>query len=200
MPLAGILMRKGAKPWLLLFAGLSITSYALWMMSNFNLQADFYSIALPRLVQGLGLGLFFVPLSTAAFFNVPVEQMGNASGVFNLVRNLGGSFGVAFSATLLSQRAQVHQTFLSERITPYNPAFREAYQRTHHFLQMNHSAAAPSTGGLAFLYQEVLRQASILSFNDTFYALSIATVILIPLTLLLRKGRSGAASSETGRH
>jgi hypothetical protein len=65
---------------------------------------------------------------------------------------------------------------------------------------MNHSAEAPSTGGLAFLYQEVLRQASILSFNDTFYALSIATVILIPLTLLLRKGRSGAASSETGRH
>jgi len=129
-----------------------------------------------------------------------VEQMGNASGVFNLVRNLGGSFGVAFSATLLSQRAQVHQTFLSERITPYNPAFREAYQRTHHFLQMNHSAAAPSTGGLAFLYQEILRQASILSFNDTFYALSIATVILIPLTLLLRKGRSGAASSETGMH
>ena len=200
MPLAGILMRKGAKPWLLLFAGLSITSYALWMMSNFNLQADFYSIALPRLVQGLGLGLFFVPLSTAAFFNVPVEQMGNASGVFNLVRNLGGSFGVAFSATLLSQRAQVHQTFLSERITPYNPAFREAYQRTHHFLQMNHSAAAPSTGGLAFLYQEVLRQASILSFNDTFYALSIATAILIPLTLLLRKGRSGGASSGAGIH
>jgi len=200
MPLAGILMRKGVKPWLLLIAGLGITSYALLMMSDFNLQGNFYSIAFPRLIQGFGLGMFFVPLSTAAYFNVPVEQMGNASGVFNLVRNLGGSFGVAFSTTLLSQRAQVHQTFLSERITPYNPAFREAYRRAHDLLQMNHSAAAPSTGGLAFLYQEILRQASILSFNDTFYVLSIATAILIPFAFLLRKGRSGAASSGTALH
>ena len=126
--------------------------------------------------------------------------MGNASGVFNLVRNLGGSFGVAFSATILSQRSQVHQTFLSENITPYNHAFQEAYQRTHNFLQMNHAAAPPSTGGLAFLYQEVLRQASMLSFNDTFYVLAIATAILIPLAFLLRKGRPGAAAPEAGMH
>ncbi|MGA2404342.1 MAG: DHA2 family efflux MFS transporter permease subunit, partial [Syntrophobacteraceae bacterium] len=123
MPLAGILMKKGIKPRYILIVGLALSAYALLMMSNFNLQADFYSISMPRLVQGLGLGLFFVPLAAAAYVNVPVQQMGNASGVFNLVRNLGGSFGVAFSATLLSQRAQVHQTFLSENITPYNPAF-----------------------------------------------------------------------------
>jgi DHA2 family multidrug resistance protein len=67
MPLSGILMRRGIKPWLLLTAGLSITSCALWMMSNFNLQGDFYSITLPRLIQGIGLGMFFVPLSTAPF-------------------------------------------------------------------------------------------------------------------------------------
>jgi DHA2 family multidrug resistance protein len=126
--------------------------------------------------------------------------MGNASGIFNLVRNLGGSFGVAFSATLLSQRTQVHQTFLSERITPYNPAFREAYRRAHDFLQMNHSASAPSTAGLGSIYQEILRQASMLAFNDIFYILSIATATLIPLTLILRKGRSGAASSGTAMH
>jgi DHA2 family multidrug resistance protein len=65
---------------------------------------------------------------------------------------------------------------------------------------MDHSAAAPSTGGLAVLYQEILRQASMLSFNDTFYALAIATATLIPLTLLMRKGRSGAPSSGAGIH
>jgi len=199
MPLAGILMRKGIKPRFLLIAGLGITSYALWMMSNFNLEADFYSIALPRLIQGLGLGLFFVPLATAAYVNIPVEKMGNASGIFNLVRNLGGSFGVAFSATVLAQRAQFHQTFLSENITPYNPAFQTAFQRTHHFLEMNHSADT-STAGLAFLYQEVMRQANMLSFNDTFYILAIGTAILIPLTFFLRKGRAAAASPGTGIH
>jgi len=200
MPLAGILMKKGVKPWLLLIAGLGTASYALWMMSNFNLQGDFFSIALPRLIQGFGLGLFFVPLAAAAYVNVPVEQMGNASGIFNLVRNLGGSFGVAFSTTLLSQRTQVHQTFLSEHITPYNPAFQEAYQRTLNLLEMNQSGAASSTKGLAFLYQEVLRQASMLSFNDSFYILAIGTGILIPLTLLLRKGRPGEAPSGVEMH
>ncbi len=199
MPLAGILMRKGIKPRFLLILGLGTTSYALWMMSNFNLQADFFSIAMPRLIQGLGLGLFFVPLATAAYVNIPVEKMGNASGIFNLVRNLGGSFGVAFSATVLAQRAQFHQTFLSENITPYNPAFQAAYRRTQDLLQMNHSAAT-QPAGLAFLYQEVMRQANMLSFNDTFYLLSIGTAILIPLTFFLRKGRADAGSPGSGIH
>jgi DHA2 family multidrug resistance protein len=200
MPLVGIMIKKGVKPWTLLATGLGLASGALWMMSNFNLQGDFYSIALPRLIQGLGLGMFFVPLGAAAFVNVQVERMGNASAVFNLVRNLGGSFGVAFSTTLLSQRAQVHQTFLSEHVTPYNRAFQEAYQRVHNFLQMSNSGVGQSTGGLAFIYQEILRQASILSFNDTFFILATATGLLIPLTLLFRRGRAGAASSGAGMH
>jgi DHA2 family multidrug resistance protein len=201
MPVAGILMRKGIKPGYLIVVGLCISAYALSMMSNFSLQGDFYSIALPRFIQGLGIGLFFVPLAGAAFINIKMEQTGNASGIFNLVRNLGGSFGVAFSTTLISERSQFHQTFLSEHISPYNPAFREAYQRTYGFLSTNQSTAAPSAGGLAFLYQEVLRQASMLSFNDAFYALSIATAVLVPLGFLLKKQRPGATSSPgTGVH
>ena len=199
MPIAGALMKKGARPWIILLAGLTITSYALYMMSHFDLQADFYSIAAPRLVQGVGLGMFFVPLAAATFVNVSVEKMGNASGVFNLMRNLGGSFGVAVSATILDQRAQVHQTYLSEKITPYNPAFRNAYSHAAGFMKMNHMAS-PSKGGLSFIYGEVLRQASMLSFNDTFFVLSIATAILIPLTLFLRKDSSGGGSPTAGMH
>jgi DHA2 family multidrug resistance protein len=200
MPFAAALMRKGAKPWLLLLIGLSIVSYALWMMSNFNLEGDFFSIALPRLIQGCGLGLFFVPLSAAAFADVGLEQMGNASAVFNLVRNLGGSFGVAFATTVLSQRSQVHQTFLSERITPFNPAFREALQRAQSLLQMHNSGTGTLTDGLVFLYQEILRQASMLAFNDTFYLLAATTTALIPLTLLLRRRGAATDSAGAGMH
>lgn len=191
MPVAGILMRKGAKPRHLLIVGLAVTAYSQWLMSQFNLQADFASIAWPRFVQGFGLGLFFVPLSAATYANIPREQTGNASGIFNLVRNLGGSFGVAFSTTLLSQRAQVHQNFLSERITPFNPAFQENYKRVMNFLQQK-DGGEQSTGSLVYWYQEIMRQASMLSFNDTFFMLSIATAILIPVTFLLRRGRAGA--------
>ncbi len=194
MPIAGFLMKKGVKPWLILLPGLSITSYALFMMSGFNLQAGFFSIALPRLIQGVGLGGFFVPLAAATYVNIPIEQMGNASGVFNLLRNLGGSFGVALSSTILSQRAQFHQTMLSQNITSYSPAFQSAYQHALTFTQRNHMAAS-SKGALAFVYGEVLRQASMLSFNDTFYVLAIATAAMTPLTLFLRKGSSGSAAA-----
>jgi DHA2 family multidrug resistance protein len=194
MPTAGFLMKKGVKPWLILLPGLSITSYALFMMSGFNLQAGFFSIALPRLIQGVGLGGFFVPLAAATYVNIPIEQMGNASGVFNLLRNLGGSFGVALSSTILSQRAQFHQTMLSQNITSYSPAFQSAYQHALTFTQRNHMAAS-SKGALAFVYGEVLRQASMLSFNDTFYVLAIATAAMTPLTLFLRKGSSGSAAA-----
>jgi len=199
MPVAGILLKKGVKPRYLLIIGLAITAYAQWLMSQFNLQADFASVAIPRAVQGLGLGLFFVPLSAAAYVNITREQTGNASGVFNLVRNLGGSFGVAFSTTILSQRAQVHQTFLSEHITPYNPALRDAWQQMSNVLQMHHLDASGPSGGLAVIYREVQRQASMLSFNETFFCLAIATFFLIPLTLLLRRGRS-AQLTETTAH
>ncbi len=190
MPMSGILMKKGVKPRHLLVVGLAITAYAHWLMAHFNLEAGFWAISIPRFVQGLGLGMFFVPLSAAAYVNISNEQMGNASGIFNLVRNLGGSFGVAFSTTILSQRAQFHQTMISERITPYNHAFQGYYQQICDFLRMNHPDAPCPTGGLAFIYRDVLRQASMLSFNDTFYILAAATAVLVPITFLLRRGRA----------
>lgn len=199
MPVTGVLMKKGIKPRHLLILGLAISAYAQYLMAQFNLEANFSAIAWPRFVQGFGLGLFFVPLSAATYMGISKEQVGNASGIFNLMRNLGGSFGVAFSTTVLAQRAQVHQTFLSENITPYNPTFQAAYQRMHQFFQMNHPEAATQNGTLASIYQEVLRQANMLSFNDTFYLLAFLTAILIPLTFLLRRGKA-AAPADAGMH
>jgi DHA2 family multidrug resistance protein len=187
MPIAGILLRKGVNPRYLLAIGLTVMSYAIWLMSYFNLQADFVSIAMPRLIQGLGLGLFFVPVTTATFMNIPKEETGNASGIFNLLRNLGGSFGVAISSTMLAQRTQLHQTFLVENITPYQPAFQIRYEQILEWLKLHQPSLAYHKGVMAFIYQDILRHASILAFNDSFRVLAIATAFLVPLTLLIRK-------------
>jgi DHA2 family multidrug resistance protein len=192
MPIAGILMRRGVRPRNLLALGLAIMASSIWMMSRFNLEASFVDIALPRLTQGFGLGLFFVPLATATYMTIPREAMGNASGIFNLLRNLGGSFGVAFSATLLSQRAQFHQNFLVEHVTPYNPAFQIRYEQILQWLRMHHADMANSTTVLALVYREVLRQANMLAFNDTFWILAWMTAALVPLSLLFRRGAGGA--------
>lgn len=187
MPISGMLMKRGMNPRTLLAIGLATMAYALWLMAGFNLEAGFLAITWPRVVQCFGLGLFFVPLATATYVNIPREQMGNASGIFNLVRNLGGSFGVAFSTTVLSQRAQWHQNFLVEHITPYRSGFQIRYQEIVHWLQTYHADLANSTTALAVVYREVLRQASMLAFNDTFWVLAWMTAALIPLTLLFRK-------------
>ncbi len=187
MPVAGILMKKGVSPRSLLAIGLMASSYALWLMGGFTLDASFTDIALPRVVQAFGLGLFFVPLSAATYVNIPKEKIGNASGIFNLVRNLGGSFGVAFSTTLLAQRAQAHQSYLVEHVTPYNPNFRAYYNQLSEWIQSQHPQLAGPAFQLAVIYREVLKQANMLAFNDAFRALALGAAVLIPLTLLFKK-------------
>ncbi|NLI33259.1 MAG: DHA2 family efflux MFS transporter permease subunit [Deltaproteobacteria bacterium] len=201
MPVAGILMKKGVNPRNLLAIGLTIAAYSLWLMSGFALDGSFMTFTWPRVVQAVGMGLFFVPLSAATYVGIPREEMGNASGIFNLLRNLGGSFGVAFSTTVLAQRSQVHQSFLVENITPYNKAFQSFYAQLTEWFQMNqtHIHALPDKAAMAVTYREVLRQASMLAFNDTFWLLAIGTAVLVPLTLIFRRARAPAAPME-GMH
>jgi DHA2 family multidrug resistance protein len=194
MPVAGLLMKRGVSPRSLLALGLCSLACAIWLMSGLNLEAGFFAICLPRIIQGVGLGLFFVPLATAAFMNIPREEIGNASAIFNLLRNLGGSFGVAFSTTILSQRAQLHQNFLVEHITPYQPSFQMHYQQIVQWLERHRAGLADPDLPLAVIYEEVLRQAEMLAFNDAFRLLAWLTVFLVPLALLFHKApRAGPA-------
>lgn len=201
MPIGGVLMKKGVKPRRLLVLGLLTMAFSLWLMSGLNLNADFLAIAWPRLVQGFGLGLFFVPLAAATYVNIPKEQMGNASGIFNLIRNLGGSFGVAAATTLLSQRSQVHQTFLVENITPFSPPLREYGQYFLKLLPGHDPLAQQSHQVLAGIYREVLRQAGMLAFNDVFWLFALLTAMVAPLTIFLRRAKgAGAADAIEALH
>jgi DHA2 family multidrug resistance protein len=187
MPVAGVLMRKGVNPRTLLALGLMIMAYSMWLMSAFNLNASFFAISWPRVVMGFGIGLFFVPLAASTFVGISKEETGNASGIFNLLRNLGGSFGVAIGTTVLARRAQVHQNILVENVTPYSLAFQGYYAQVRQWLESHDPSASFGRGPLAAVYQEVLRQANMLAFNDAFLLLGWITAILLPLTLLMKK-------------
>ena len=180
-------MKKGVNPRNLLAFGLITTAFSMWLMSGFNLEASFFAISWPRVVMGLGMGLFFVPLAASTFVGISKEKTGNASGIFNLLRNLGGSFGVAISTTVLARRAQVHQNFLVENVTPYSQTFQTYYEQIREWLASHYPSASFGHGPLAAVYQEVLRQASMLAFNDSFWILSGITALLLPLALLLKK-------------
>ena len=111
-------------PKVLLAFGIIVNAYATYLMSNFSLNADFYTVIWPRIVLGVGMGFFFIPLTTMTMSGIKKEDMGNASAIYNLLRNLGGSFGVAFVTTVLSRRAQFHQTHLVEHLTPFDRAYQ----------------------------------------------------------------------------
>lgn len=189
MPITGILLRFfDARK--ILVVGLMIGSYAVYMMSQLSLDASFTNILIPRIVQGVGVAFFFVPLMTATMSTIPKEQMGNATGMFNLLRNLGGSFGTAFVMTQLSRRAQFHQSMLSEKLNIYNFSFVMAYERTSELLKRTFAAGtATAQSSLEMIYNMTLRQAMMYSFADMFYLLCILNLCILPLAFLLNNTR-----------
>lgn len=189
MPLAGRLVTKVNPKGLLVF-GIVVSAYSTFLMSRFNLHADFNTIIWPRIVLGIGMGFLFIPLTTLTMSSVSREEMGNASAIYNLLRNLGGSFGVAFVTTIISRRAQFHEVRLADHLTPFDRNYQIAAGNAAQALQLQ--GLDPGTagqGGLAMIYGQMLRQASMISFNDAFYLLSVLMVCILPLVLLMRAGK-----------
>ncbi|MFZ5997007.1 MAG: DHA2 family efflux MFS transporter permease subunit [Nitrospirota bacterium] len=192
MPIAGRLVNKVNPKGLLAF-GIVVSAYSAYLMSRFSLSADFATLIWPRVVLGVGMGFLFIPLTTLTLSTIRREHMGNATAIYNLLRNLGGSFGVAFVTTMLARRAQFHQMRLVEHLTPYDITYQAAVQQSARLLEDRGVGGILSEqGALGIIYRELLRQASMLSFNDAFFMVSIIMISILPLVLLMRKGKGGA--------
>jgi MFS transporter, DHA2 family, multidrug resistance protein len=190
LPLAGSLVNK-INPKALLSFGIAVNAYATYLMSNFSLEADFSTVIWPRIVLGVGMGFFFIPLTTMTMSGIRKEDMGNASAIYNLLRNLGGSFGVAFVTTVLSRRAQFHQNRLVENLTPFDQTYQIFSEQSAQFLQYRGMENSLSDqGALGTMYRELLRQASMLSFNDAFRIVSIIMLCVLPLVLFMKRAKT----------
>jgi len=193
LPIAGNLVNRINPKYLLAF-GITVNAYATYLMSNFNLHADFHTVIWPRIVLGVGMGFFFIPLTTMTMSGIRREEMGNASAIYNLLRNLGGSFGVAFVTTVLSRRAQFHQNHLVEHLTPFDSAFQMFSEQGAKFLHYRGFwESAAEYGSLGMIYRELLRQASMMAFNDAFFLVCIIMSCVLPLVIFMRRAKPGAA-------
>jgi MFS transporter, DHA2 family, multidrug resistance protein len=191
LPVAGRLVTKINPKGILMF-GIAVSAYSTYLMSNFNLYADFNTVIWPRLVLGIGMGFLFIPLTTLTFSTIKKENMANATAIYNLLRNLGGSFGVAFVTTVISIRSQVHQARLVEHLTPFDHSYQSAADMGARVFQYKGLSTLSEQGGLAYLYNQTLRQASMMSFNDAFHLLSVFLICILPLVLLMRRGKQEA--------
>jgi len=197
MIIIGRLVGKIDSRYLIMF-GFTVLAFSTYLFSDINLQISMGSIVWPSIISGLAMGFVFVPLTTTAMGTLSNEQMGNASGVFNLMRNTGGSIGIAAMTTLLSRQAQVHQAAIASHLTPYDPMFQQRVQQIQNALSHQMNPAMASQQAYATIYGTAVRQAMVMSYIDNFRILAFLCVLCIPAALLFkrvraRKGAGGAA-------
>jgi DHA2 family multidrug resistance protein len=194
MPVVGALSgRVDAR--LLITAGLIGTAIAMFHLSGFDLSVDYSTLAWARVYQSLGLALLFIPINTAAYQGVPPEKNANASAIINMMRNIGGSVGIAILDTYIARREQANQVTLIRHVTPYSPQTDRMLSLLEHaFIAAHSSAVGALHQAQAELYAIVQQQAALLSYLQSFWLVGAMLVAMIPMVLLLRRPVSGAAA------
>jgi DHA2 family multidrug resistance protein len=184
----------------LLGVGCVLNAVSTWWMSEVTLGVDYWSLAWPRFVQGIGIGFIFVPLNTVALANIQREKMGNATVLLNVVRNLGGGIGVAVMATLLARRGQEHQNLMVSHVYAGDPETAERLRMwTNHFTAQGADPFTAEKRAMGALYHEVTQQAQLLAVADVFWLLFVlfcASIVLMPL---LRRVHIAPVRSAAGR-
>ncbi|WP_028576201.1 DHA2 family efflux MFS transporter permease subunit [Desulfomicrobium escambiense] len=189
LPFVGKMTERIDARFLLCF-GLTVSGLSLVFMSHFTLQIDIGTAILGRNIQAIGIAFFFVPLSFLTMSSLSRASMNNASALFSLLRNLGGSFGTAFVTTLLARRAQIHQSHLVEHLTPYDPAFTQARDALQHYMGLDPIEAA------GLIYRSMQQQAGYMAYVDVFHVQAMLFFGLAVFMWILRRPDHGGHMPE----
>lgn len=190
MPFVGAVISRhdGRK---VVLAGLLIGAFSMYLMQQFTLEASYWDFVWPRVILGLGLAMIFVPLTTVTLSTIPRDEMGNATGIFNLLRNIGGSVGIALAATCLSRFSQFYQNNLATHVTPYDPQTQARLAAIKSAVMARGlDAVTAEKLSLAGIYGAVQRQAGMLAYNRLFWLVGVAFLVVIPFLLLLRRPKA----------
>ena len=189
MIVVGRLVRR-VDPRYLVVVGLVLTAYSLYVMTGFSPQMDDRLIIETGIVQGLGLGLVFVPLSTVAFATLDARHRTDAASLFSLVRNIGSSIGISIVTVFLTRNVQVNHVELSAFVNPFNDTLRT----------ISPSAAQGDPAAMSRIDQLVNQQALMVSYIDDFKLMMIVTLCALPLALMLRKPKVLSAGGVPTAH
>jgi len=185
-PLAGHLTTK-TDPRRILVVGLVLGSITMFQLSGLNLYAGFWDICWVQIVQGVALSCLFIPLMTLAMARIPPEKMGNATSIFNLMRNIGGSVGIAIMTTFLARRTQLHQNHLVANVRAGDvQTLRYLQGLRAHFLASGVDGVTASRRALGAIYGLVQQHASMLAFVEAFWVMGVVFLLMLPLLPLLQ--------------
>jgi DHA2 family multidrug resistance protein len=181
----------------LMLIGFTLLATSSFWLANINLQVGMRNVILPSVLNGVAISFIFVPLTTSTMGDLRQDQMGNATGLYNLMRNLGGSFGIALVGTFLDRRAQIHQALMVWHLTPSDPAYREQLAAATAALQQHTDAHTAGLQGLSLIYDQLIQQANLWSFVEDFRFFGLLCLCCLPMVLMFKRvrGRAGAAAA-----
>jgi MFS transporter, DHA2 family, multidrug resistance protein len=172
----------------LIALGISLFAVSCFMNSTLTNQTGLDQLRWSQLVRAMGQPLIMVPLSSVATAGLPTSQAGSASGLFNMMRNLGGSIGIAAIATLLTNRQQFHSNRLGEAVSTYSLAAQERIQQlTQYFISKGADATTAQQQAIEAIDQVVRREAYVMAFNDCFYFIAWALLLSGIAVFFLKK-------------
>jgi len=201
MPLAAKVNQRVGDPRIVLAGGTVVLTAALYMLTSLNPQTSASELALPLIVRSFGTVFMFLPLQLAALAPVPRKDVGAASGLFNLMRQLGGSVGVALLTTLLDKRTAYHAAVLNDQIVASDPRAMARFRLLTQAVSARGVDAVAAKGtAYKMLGGLVRQQAAVISFGDTFWATGALVICGLPLILLLSKPDKAAAPVPSEAH
>jgi len=191
MPLVGFLTAK-VDSRKLLVVGLLGGAVTLFMLGSLNLQVGYWDIFWPQFLQGLSMGLIFVPLTTVTMSLIPREEMGNATSLFNLMRNMGGSVGIAAIATMLSRNTQAQYNILGAHISGFDVQVRSMLEQIRAgFVARGMDFTTATEAAYSALSGMVSQQAVMVAFVQLFRVLALVFAIVVPLVFIMRRPKAG---------
>jgi MFS transporter, DHA2 family, multidrug resistance protein len=192
MPIIGYLSNKVDPRYLLTFGFVTFGLTTLYF-GNVTLDLSPTTLLLPILITGFGLSFVFVPISTAAYGTLRNDQIGNASGLFNLMRNVGGSIGISIAQTLLTRRSAVHQNLIINNVPLTGQQFQNSLALATHSVTGYFGKSNAEAPGQALLYQQLQRQAANWAFVDVFRWLSLLCFFCVGIVWVFKKVKPGKA-------
>ena len=184
--IVGRLVGRIQSRWLLCF-GFTLLAVSSFMLSDITLQVSQARVILPSILNGVAISFIFVPLTTTTMSQLRQSQMGNATGLYNLMRNLGGSIGIAFVTTMLARGAQAHQALMVGHLTPTDPVFRQRLAAAQHALARHTDIVTAKTQAYSMIYQTLDHQAHLWAFVDNFRLFGLLALCGIPLIFLFKR-------------
>jgi DHA2 family multidrug resistance protein len=178
---------------ILMSTGFILLAFSSFWLGQINLGISVWNVIWPSVLNGVAISFIFVPLTTATMGYLRQDQMGNATGIFNLMRNLGGSFGISMVTTLLARRAQTHQAMMVAHLTPYDPAYRHSLALAQQALTAGSGSYQAHQQAVGMVYHSLLQQASLWAFVEDFRLFGVLCLACLPLVMLFRRVKRGAA-------